>query len=59
MYLEIGVLLEGAMMGETSVEDISYTIRVFFLGRLLVDDLALGAFVMFRGRFRSLVCSRR
>ena len=40
-------------MGEASVEDISCTICAVFLGGLLVDDLALGAFVMFRGRFRS------
>ena len=31
MYLHIGVLLEGALMVEASVEDISYTIVRFFL----------------------------
>ena len=50
---EVDVLVEGALIGEASVEDISYTMRVVFLGGLLVDDLALGSFVMFLGRFRS------
>ena len=39
-------------MGEASVEDISYITRAVFLGGVLVDDLALGALVMFLGRFR-------
>ena len=47
MYFEIGVLLEGASMGEASVKDISYSIRAVFVGGLLVDDLALCTLVMF------------
>ena len=39
-------------MGEASVDDISYTIRAVFLGGFLLDDLALGALVMFLGKFR-------
>ena len=46
--MQIGVLLEGALMGEASIEDISYTIRADFLAGLLVDDLALGALVIFQ-----------
>ena len=40
-------LVEGVLLGDVSVKDISYTIRAVFLGGLLVDDLALGALVMF------------
>ena len=47
MQLERGVLVDGVLMGEDSVEEISYTIHAVFLGGLLVNERALCAFIHF------------
>ena len=52
MYLKRGFLIEGVLIGEVSVDDISRTIRAVFLGGLLVKDRALGALVMVKEKLR-------